>query len=353
MATKILIRRGNTAEWTADNPVLDPGEPGYDETSNELKVGDGVTAWSSLPSVTSIILSSVVRSVNGVTPDASGSVVVTAITTVDDLQQASDLGKSFLKATTDSDARGLIGAGISNLVLGTDQGTALDAQTALDALATKATLGTDGLVVPSQLPSYVDAIVEVNTYADLPNPGTANKIYLTKDTNNQYRWGETTYVLLTASPGSSDAVPEGSVNLYFTNARAQAANASALAAKFTQRGAFTVGTAYAVNDVVSSGGVLFYCIQAHTAANPAPTVTTPTAYWAVLGAPPATKASLGLDQVDNTSDANKPLSSASVAALNGKVSVAGTGAVRIWPASTTFPTSGMQVGDLFAQIVGS
>jgi len=44
----IQLRRGTTAQWSSANPVLDSGEMGYDLDLNELKVGDGSTAWSSL-----------------------------------------------------------------------------------------------------------------------------------------------------------------------------------------------------------------------------------------------------------------------------------------------------------------
>jgi hypothetical protein len=43
----LQIRRGTTAEWTA-NPTLALGEPGYDTTLSLLKIGDGTTAWASL-----------------------------------------------------------------------------------------------------------------------------------------------------------------------------------------------------------------------------------------------------------------------------------------------------------------
>ena len=45
----IRIRRGTTAEWDTDDPVLEDGEPGYDQTIGLLKVGDGTTPWSLLP----------------------------------------------------------------------------------------------------------------------------------------------------------------------------------------------------------------------------------------------------------------------------------------------------------------
>ena len=86
-----------------------------------------------------------------------------------------------------------------------------------------ATLDGTGKVPSSQLPSYVDDVLEVANFAALPATGETGKIYVTLNDNSQYRWGGTEYFQLTSSPGSTDAIPEGSVNLYFTTGRAAAA----------------------------------------------------------------------------------------------------------------------------------
>lgn len=62
-------------------------------------------------------------------------------------------------------------------------------------LATKADL-VDGKVPASQLPSYVDDVVEYDTLSDFPTTGEDGKIYVAKDTNKTYRWSGTTYVQL-------------------------------------------------------------------------------------------------------------------------------------------------------------
>lgn len=80
-----------------------------------------------------------------------------------------------------------------------------------------------GTVPSAQLPSYVDDVVEYASYASLPPTGEAGKIYIALDTNHQYRWSGSTYVELVQSPGTTDAVAEGSTNLYFTAARVRAA----------------------------------------------------------------------------------------------------------------------------------
>lgn len=89
-------------------------------------------------------------------------------------------------------------------------------------------LDSTGKVATAQLPAYVDDVLEYASYSALPSPGTAGKIYVTLDTNDQYRWSGSTYIQLVASPGSTDAVPEGSTNLYFTAARVLASVLSGL-----------------------------------------------------------------------------------------------------------------------------
>ena len=86
-----------------------------------------------------------------------------------------------------------------------------------------ATLDATGKVPTVQLPSYVDDVIEGANLAAFPGTGETGKIYVALDTNKAYRWSGTVYVEISAAPGSTDAVVEGSVNLYFTAARAQAA----------------------------------------------------------------------------------------------------------------------------------
>ncbi len=39
---------GTASEWTAGNPILEPGEWGKETDTGKMKNGDGVTAWNSL-----------------------------------------------------------------------------------------------------------------------------------------------------------------------------------------------------------------------------------------------------------------------------------------------------------------
>jgi hypothetical protein len=46
---KIQIRRGSTSDWSNAGTTLAQGELGYDTTIKRFKIGDGTTAWSTLP----------------------------------------------------------------------------------------------------------------------------------------------------------------------------------------------------------------------------------------------------------------------------------------------------------------
>lgn len=89
-------------------------------------------------------------------------------------------------------------------------------------------------IATNYLPSYVDDVVEYANLGALPTSGETGKIYVALDTNKTYRWTGSVYVEISPSPGSTDAVAEGSTNLYFTNERAVSALAGAIVAVKTE-----------------------------------------------------------------------------------------------------------------------
>jgi hypothetical protein len=44
----IKFKRGSALRWSQINIILADGEPGYEEDTGRLKVGDGKTPWNSL-----------------------------------------------------------------------------------------------------------------------------------------------------------------------------------------------------------------------------------------------------------------------------------------------------------------
>lgn len=81
---------------------------------------------------------------------------------------------------------------------GTILGNLPDQEDLQNVLNLKADL-VGGLVPASQLPSYVDDIVEVVNYAALPVVGETGKIYLTLDNNKIFRWSGSVYIEVAAN----------------------------------------------------------------------------------------------------------------------------------------------------------
>jgi len=140
-------------------------------------------------------------------------------------------------------------------------------QTALDGKQPAGSYATlvGGTVPSSQLPSYVDDVIEYSALGAFPATNDGGKIFVARDTGKIYRWSGSAYVEISPSPGSTDSVTEGGVNLYHTTARAAAAAP--------------------VQSVAGRTG----------------TVT-------------LARADVGLGSVDNTADAVKPVSTAQAAA---------------------------------------
>lgn len=127
-----------------------------------------------------------------------------------------------------------------------------------------ATLNNVGKVPESQLPSYVDDVLEFANTSSFPSTGESGKIYVATSTNLTYRWSGSTYVEISPSIALGE----------------------------------TASTAYPGN----SGKATTDNLAAHTANTSNPHSVT--------------KAQVGLSNVNNTSDLDKPISTATQTALN-------------------------------------
>ena len=91
-----------------------------------------------------------------------------------------------------------VNKGSSYAKWGTILGTLSDQTDLQNALDLKANL-VGGKVPASELPSYVDDVVEVANYAALPTTGETGKIYVTLDNNKIYRWSGSVYIEIAAN----------------------------------------------------------------------------------------------------------------------------------------------------------
>ena len=65
-----------------------------------------------------------------------------------------------------------------------------------------ASLDGGGLIPATQLPSYVDDVLEYTNLAGFPATGTTGKIYVALDTNKIYRWSGSTYIEVSPTVGT-------------------------------------------------------------------------------------------------------------------------------------------------------
>ena len=94
-----------------------------------------------------------------------------------------------------------------------------------------AELDESGKVPSSQLPSYVDDVLEFDSQSAFPETGESGKIYVAKDTNKTYRWSGSAYTEISASLAlgetSSTAYPGDKGKIAYDHSQAAHAPADA------------------------------------------------------------------------------------------------------------------------------
>lgn len=102
-----------------------------------------------------------------------------------------------------------------------DFSSAADARIALQRGANSGLCELDatGFVPVGRIPGAIEEVLEFANLAAFPVTGATSRMYVALDNNRVYRWSGTVYIEISAAPGSTDAVTEGSINLYHTVAR--------------------------------------------------------------------------------------------------------------------------------------
>lgn len=212
-----------------------------------------------------------------------------------------------------------------------------------------ASLNESGIIPSAQLPSYVDDVIEVATFNNLPGTGESGKIYIVQDTNLTYRWSGTDYVEIskslalgenssTAYPGDkgkattdklnripnklitdtvnvNQSATEAVLNFTYYKQNEQQSGRNTLtitSATTSQAGLMSSADKTKLNGLKDQSGI--------TADIDAVQSNLETHINNKSNPHEVTKAQVGLSEVDNTSDANKPISNATQTALNGKFS---------------------------------
>lgn len=100
--------------------------------------------------------------------------------------------------TVDSALSGSSTNPVQNKVIKTELDKKMDS-TLKGAVNGVAELDESGKVPSSQLPSYVDDVLEFDSQSAFPGTGESGKIYVAKDTNKTYRWSGSAYTEISAS----------------------------------------------------------------------------------------------------------------------------------------------------------
>ena len=119
----------------------------------------------------------------------SWSQLTTLFSNTYNLQDVTDNGNS---TTNSIIVNGLTLTGMATGVLKSTNGVV--SSIGLGTANGVATLDSSAKVPSSQLPSYVDDVLEYANLASLPTTGETGKIYITLDTNKVYRWSGSVYV---------------------------------------------------------------------------------------------------------------------------------------------------------------
>jgi hypothetical protein len=314
MATRMQQRRGTAAQWTAADPILAAGEIGFETDTNQFKIGDGVNEWADLSYFKNL-------------EDLGGS--------LDDYVPVDTKGQANGVASLDSTGN-IPMSQLGNLIDGAPDALntlneiadALDnngtfASTIITSIATK--LARSGGAMGGTLN------MSGNPLTNVPDP-SANSDAATKGYVDSVSSGNV------SSHNTATTNVHGianTANLVTSSDIANFATTSSLTTVATDAGTALTNHNLDTTEVhgISNTANLVYnsTVTAHTNATTSVHGITDTAALATktyadgavsTAVSTLTKSSVGLANVDNTSDANKPVSSATSTALALKASLA-------------------------------
>ena len=273
MASRIRIRRGTTTQWNSSTKILESGELGLDITLNKIKVGNGSSLWTALPYLTPTVADVQEMAQDGVATALSAGTHSNIVVSYSDTNNSISLSTGPNVVTTDS-LSNTLGDPATGYVLISDVGTA-------DGVAS---LDPNGKVPDSEILSTIARLASP-TFTGTPTLPTGT-IATTQAAGNNSTALATTAFVGTAVSNLVNAAPE------------------------------SLNTLKELSDALGSDAN--YASTITTALGTKAPIASPAFTGTVTG---ITKSMVGLENIDNTSDANKPISTLTQTALNNKLSV--------------------------------
>lgn len=175
-----------------------------------------------------------------------------------------------------------------------------------------ASLDAGGKVPSSQLPSYVDDVLEYANFATLPVTGTSGIIYVTLDDNLTFRWSGSAYVEISKSLALGATSSTAFRGDYGSAAYAHiSATGNPHSTSKADVGLSNVDNTSDAGKPVSTAQQTALNLKADSSTLSSHTGNTSNPHT-------VTKTQVGLGNADNTSDVNKPISTATQTALDLK-----------------------------------
>ena len=273
MASRIRIRRGTTTQWNSSTKILETGELGLDITLNKIKVGNGSSLWTALPYLTPTVADVQEMAQDGVATALSAGTHSNIVVSYSDTNNSISLSTGPNVVTTDS-LSNTLGDPATGYVLISDVGTA-------DGVAS---LDPNGKVPDSEILSTIARLASP-TFTGTPTLPTGT-IATTQAAGNNSTALATTAFVGTAVSNLVNAAPE------------------------------SLNTLKELSDALGSDAN--YASTITTALGTKAPIASPAFTGTVTG---ITKSMVGLENIDNTSDSNKPISTLTQTALDNKLSV--------------------------------
>jgi len=195
MPTQIQLRRDTAADWTSNNPVLAEGEFGWESDTNRFKIGDGSSNWQNLAYASD----GDAAGITFVGDDSSG----TAVSQNETFKIAGGTG---ITTAVSGDTLTITGSGITASSTDTLTNKTFDAEGTGNSLSNVDVANLKSGVLDTDISS-------VSGSDDTLASAKAIKTYVDAQV---------------AGKDNTDEITEGSSNLYFTNARADARITNAL-----------------------------------------------------------------------------------------------------------------------------
>ena len=283
-ASKVVpIIKKTTSGWQSDTSIIPSGTLAFNTTTGGLKMGDGVTTWAQLPFLMDAdsVNTEIVSAVNGILSDSTftGTIVLPATTSIGFLT-STEIG--YLSTVT-SDVQTQINNAVSDVE----------------------SLESDVLTIQDTL----------NSKANTSNPTFTGTVVLPTTTSI----GDVSSTEIGYVNGVTSAI-QTQLDAKLASATASSTYAPLSGPTFT--GTVVLPSTTSVGDVSSTelGYVNGVTSSVQTQLDAKAPTANPTFTGTVAG---VTKSHVGLGNVDNTSDANKPVSTATQTALDAKAALAG------------------------------